>query len=500
MAQLTPYHLKSFLGGQSDYEDKGIAGSFKSGYGLDIRKQKDTLSCQQALTDDLAVGTLTAQPYFIVPCSDGNTYILCYDGKIYRRNAAGTYLLVYTETQDSGHINGAAEWFDSSGWTYLIWATPTSLNIKKLAGTGYTQVEPWTDVNNASSGSWPKSNLTSTTWHTMAIANGVLQICNGNVIAIVGYDLSYSNNGLALIPGNTAKCIVERSKYGVIGCTSADNKDESSFFTWDGIGLHWNDKQIIKFGGLNSMIDTEIALAQMGTNGQLYISDFNNPLPWRQIRGGGSSYPDGITSYHGMALIGIYNNTNSINSVLANGVYSVGRVNKNAPIVLNLEYQLTCNEIYSVKTVGTDILISYKSGANYGIKKVDTTTKSTGVYQSLDLVAPMGGKGRALKLGRLLNWATVDLQCQPLPENCKIECWYKYDGSTTGGANNDGWIQANTDIGNTGGGLQFQGTGNRNAVFYIGQKARTLEVMLKLIPSGNTTPEIDEVNCYFDAG
>jgi hypothetical protein len=92
------------------------------------------------------------------------------------------------------------------------------------------------------------------------------------------------------------------------------------------------------------------------------------------------------------------------------------------------------------------------------------------------------------------------LQCQPLPAGCKIECWYKIDKLTTGGLNDDGWIQANTDPNNTGSGLQFQGTGNQNASFFIGQKARTLEIMLKLLPSGNTTPEINEVNAYFTAG
>lgn len=495
-----PYHIRSFLGGQSDYEDKGIAGSFKSGYGLDIRKQKDTLSCQQALKDDLAVGTMTASAFFVVPASDGKTYFFCYDGKIFRRDSSGNYTLVWTETSESGHIIGACEWFSSAGWTYLLWATPTRLNIKKLAGPGYSQTEPWVDVNVANIGTWPKTNLTSTTWHTMAIANGTLQICNGNVMALVGYDLSYTNNSLALIPGNSATCVLERGKYGVIGCRKVDGKDESTFFAWDGIGLSWNDKQIIKFGGINAMIDVEMALAQIGSFGQLYVSDFNNPVPFRQIRGGGRSNPDAVTAYHGMALVGIAENTNSINGVLANGIYSVGRINKNAPIVLNLEYQLTCDNITSVKTVGTDILIAYKYNNQYGVKIVDTANKSDGIYQSLDLIAPIGTRRYPIPLGRLLFWNRVDLQCQPLPAGCKIECWYKIDKATTGGTNDDGWIQANTETGNTGSGLQFQGTGNQNAVFYIGQKGRTCEVMLKLLHSGNLTPEVNEVNVYFNAG
>lgn len=509
-ASLIPYHLGTFLGGQSDYEDKGIKGSFKSGYGLSIRKPKDTLSCGFALVDDLIPGYMTAPNYVTIAASDGNTYFFNYDGKIWRRKSNGSYLVqgygivpVYTDTHESGQIIGACEWYDSSGNTYLLWATATRLNIKKIIGTGYTNVEPWSDVNTASTGSWPKTNLTSTDWHNMVIANGNLQITNGNLMALVGYDLSYTNNSLALIPGNSARCVIERGKYAVIGCRSTNNQDQTTLFDWDGIGLSWNDKEIIKFGGLNSMLDTEVALAQIGTDGQLYISDFNTPIPFRQIRGGGQSDPDGITPYHGMALIGIFGNTNLMNGHFANGIYSIGRVNKNASIVLNLEYQLDCDEIYSVKTIGTKIICVYRSGSNYGVKIVDPGTYATAVYQSLDLVVPMGTRRYPIPLGRMLAWARIDLECEPLPPGCKIEIWYKMDKATAGGTNDaldPGWIQANMDTGNTGGGTQFQDKGKQQAAFYVGEKGRVGEVMAKLIPSGNRTPEINEINFYFSAG
>lgn len=45
------YQVNSFRGGLADFEDKGIAGSFKLGYNLDIRKRHDTLSAGQALIE-----------------------------------------------------------------------------------------------------------------------------------------------------------------------------------------------------------------------------------------------------------------------------------------------------------------------------------------------------------------------------------------------------------------------------------------------------------------
>lgn len=504
---LIPFALHSFLGGQSDYENKGIAGSYKASYGLDIRKQKDTLSGQQILKDDLAVGVMDAPCYFVVTASDGQTYFFTNNGKIWRRDASGSYLIqgygvipIYTETHESGNIIGAAEWYDNAGNTYLLWATPTRLNIKRIIGTGYTNHEVWNDVNTVPTGSWPKTNLTSADFHTMAMANGVMQICNGNLMALVGYDMSYTNNSLELIPGNASRLVLERGKYAVIGCRRIDGKDETQLFDWDGIGLSWNDKEIIKFGGINSMIDTEIALAQIGTNGQLYVTDFNTPVPFRQIRGGGKSDPDGMCSYHGMALVGIYGNTNLINGHYANGIYTVGRINKNAPLVLNLEYQLDCDEIYSVKTIGTDIIVVYKYNNQYGVKIVDTDNKSDWVYQSLDLIAPIGTLRYPIPLGRLVNWARVDLQCEPLLPGTAIEVWYKIDKATTGGANNDGWIQANMDTSNTDGGLQFKDKGLQNAIFYIGQKGRTCEIMVKGLRSGSRTPEVNEINIYISVG
>jgi hypothetical protein len=491
---LVPYHLNTFVGGQSDWQDKGIKGSFKFGYGLNIRDQEDSITCNQALKDDLAPGTFHAPCYFVVPASDGNTYFFLYDGSIYSRHSDGTYHYVHGDSAESGHIIGAAEWYDSSGWTYLMWATPTRLNIKKIIGPSYTNAEPWTDANTASIGIWPKTNLTSTSWHTMANTNGVLEICNGNLMALVGYDLSYTNNALALIPGNSAKCVLERSKYGIIGCTRSDGKDETDLFSWDGIGLHWNDKGITKFGGLNCMIDTEIALAQIGTEGQLYITDFKTPVPFRQIKGGGHSNPDAVASYHGMALMGIFGNTYLTNGVYANGVYAIGRLNKNAPLVIDLEYQLTCDEIYSVKTVGTDILIVYKNGTNYGVKIVDTNTKADCVYQSLDLDAPIGTTSSANVLGRMLNWQRIDVEARPLPAGCGVEVWYKYDKRETGGRDNDGWIQANllgSDV------TRWETEGGQNAMFAVGQKARTLEVMIKLFANGNNAPDLHEVNPFF---
>lgn len=495
-----PYHIRSFLGGQSDFEDKGIAGSYKHSQSADIRKKKDTLSCQQAVKDDLAAGgSMTAIAYFIVPASDGNTYFFCFDGKIFKRDSGGTYTLVYTETSNSGQIVGAAEWYDISGYTYLVYATTTVLHVKRILGPSYTNAG-WGDVDVASTGTWPKTNLEALAtnpenWHTMKICNGELLITNNNKLALVGYDFSYTNNAVTLIPGNIAHSMVERGKYSVIACNKVNKIDESALFAWDGLSLSWNDKQIIKVSGINSLIDTEVALMQVGPSGQLYISDLRNPLPIRSFNGGGITNPDGVASYKGIALFGVYNNTKGYN-----GIWSFGRLSKNSPLVLNYEYPLpTATSIGSVSVIGTDIIFSYQNGSGYGVKIIDTANKATCTYQSLDLIAPLGSRRYTIPLERVLEWTRCVVECDPIPTGCKIECWYRLDkilnNSLNANADSNGWVQANLEDGS----IQAV-AGQSELTFFIGEKSRVIEMQFILIPSGNVTPEINEYNIYFDAG
>lgn len=495
---LLPYHLVSFLGGQSDYEDKGIAGSFKNGQNLDIRKRKDTLSCQQALTDAIAVGTMTNLSMFQVMADDGNIYDFCRDGKIFSTHNDGSVHLVWTETNESGNIIGAAQWYDNAGNTFVFWATPTRLNVKRLLGSGYTPAEPWADVNTAPTGSWPKTNLTSAPWHTMKICNGTLQIVNAQLLAFVGYDFSYTNQALQLIPGNIGRTLIERGIYTIIGSNKSTNQSESSLYAWDGISLDYNNKQIFKIQGINALIDTEYALMQVGTNGQLYISDLNNPMPLTSFYGGGQCYPDAVSSYQGMALFGVFGN-NSLEGV-QNGVWTYGRVKKNAPPVLNFEYFLDCDEIGSIASTDSDIYITYRKGTNYGKKHIDTSNRANAIYQTLDLVAPIGSRRYPMPLDRMLYWDHVRLLGTPLPAGCKVELWYRIDkvaGTLLNpNANSIGWVQAN----NQELAVTEQTASRMDMAFSLGEKGRVIELMVKLFPLGNATPEIHEVNAYFNVG
>lgn len=477
---MNSYLIKSFTG-LSDYEDKGRVGAFKYGRNLDVRKDVDSLTCQQALKDDILDSYFTGICRFIVPASDGNTYFFLNNGRIIKRTSAGVYSLVYTDTNvasDGAMITGAAEWYNNAGDTFLYWSSKTRLNRKCILNTSGAVNTDWSDVNATVNGqTYPKTNLTSSDYHTMRQCNGSLIGVNKDNMFLVGYDDSYSNAALSLIPGNVSKTLIERGVYTLIGCKRLDSRDQSALFVWDGVSLNWIDKKFIPSKEINALIDVEEPLMQVGSNGQVYRSDLTNIVPKFSFPGGGQVNPEGVDQDGGLALFGVYGSDAGGYS----GIYTYGRRKQNAPATLNLEYQFDCDEIGAVKKVGSDILFTYKDGSHYGVKIVDTANKAVGVYNSLDLKSLPG------VLDEGATWVKVVLTTAPLPAGCSISCKRKLN--KTGD-----FIAANLEDGNE----TYNTEGSQEATFMLGDIGKSFETEITLTPYANTTPEIYKIEIFFE--
>jgi hypothetical protein len=466
---LNLFRIKSFRGGISDWENTGVTGSFKFGSNLDIHKDIDSLTCNYALTDDLAAGTLNGLPLWIVPCSNGNSYFFTDTGRIYKRTSAGSYSLVYTDAD--GRITGACEWSNNAGDVFLYWATATKLHRMVVAGNWTSDVDA--TVN---SQTYPKNNLTSATWHTMKQINGTMLICNAAELAMVAWDDSYTNSALSLIPGNLSKCLMEYGGYAYIGNVKSDSASNAEMFVWDTAqSLNWNSKNTIPFSSINALINAEYPLMQAGINGQILLADSSSyTMPIVSFPGGGQVNPDAVEIDGGLALFGSYGNgTNKT------GIYSYGRKKKNANLVLNLEYAFDCDEIGSVKKIGTDLLFTYEStgGTSWGVKKVGTD-KATGLYHSLDLIFPVSLKETTLDKIRIVT--------APLPAGTSIACYRRMDKS-------GGFSLCYLE----GGGTSFNTTSGQEAWFLVGDKGKIAEIELLLIPSGIYAPEVYDIQAYF---
>ena len=541
---MAKYLINSARGGISSYEDKGELGSFKFASNLDIRKKTYSISAGQALVDEgLDTGSspsasvspsastspsaspsttaspsastspssspshspspstgisdspsrspsLSASPsasvspstsvslspspsaglstifagliYTFVEASDGYTYGFDNTGRVYRRDSDGIWVQVYKDPD--GAIKGASEWYTDENKTYLYFATDTYEKRKELPG-----LSNWNDVTTV-------GNLTSADWHTQREAGGALVITNGSKLAMVGYDGSFTDEALNLIPGNLSKTIVERSGRSIIGTVRASNTSQ----------------------GVNGAIDSEVPLAQIGNDGNVFFANMTDTIPVIRFPGGGKVNPSGVAnevspvnffeweqnalswidkqSVGNMALFGVFGADAG-----KNGVYTYGRRRKDHPFVLNLEYALEVTEIGAVINVNGTILISYKDGSSFGVKAVDPDNKAVGTFEGLDFKSPLKDPSK------ITVWKITELLFKPLPNGSSIEFWYRIDKTGE-------FVQAKVADGNT----NFSTATDTKAVFRIGAKGEIFEPKLVLNPFGNYTPEILKVVTHFE--
>lgn len=366
-------------------------------------------------------------------------------------------------------IVGAEEWFNSSGRAFIYMATRTELHRKEIPGRS-----DWNDVD-ADSG-WPKTNLTAADWHTMAVSGGSLIIANTNTLALVGYDDSYTNDAVDLIPGNIAKTIVERNGRTIAGTYRASDPNK----------------------GINAAIDSEYPLSQVGDNGDIFYANMTDSIPVKRFPGGGKVNPGGVAnvvdqvnffeweqdalswidkqSVGNMALFGVYGATSG-----KGGIYSLGRKYKNHPFVMNLEYLLDEDEIGAIVNTNGITYVSYRSGSDFGVKVVDLSTKAVGTYEGLDFKAPIK------QVEQKTEWGLAELFMAPLPSGASVEFWYKINKTGS-------FIQAKAADGST----SFTTVDGMKATFIIKAEGDIIEPRIVLNPIGNITPEVYRIRIYFD--
>lgn len=352
----------------------------------------------------------------------------------------------------------------------MTFATRTEVHIKEIPGR-----TDWNDVNQGLIG-WPKTNLSDADWHTMALVGGAVIIGNKSMAALIGYDDSYTNEALDLIPGNIVKTVVERNGRAVFGTYRTANPNK----------------------GINSAVDSEVPLAQVGDDGQLIYADFVSSMPVKRFPGGGKTNPGGASNriehvnlfdweqtalswidkqdYGNMAIFGVYGATSGYG-----GLYSYGRKDKEHPFVMNLDYGLDVDEIGAVVTQNGIDYISYRSGSSFGVKVTDMNTKASGIYEGLDFKAPVKTPED------ITAWNTAEVYMDPLVSGTSIQFWYRVNKT---GA----FVRAYTADGQA----SYAVAGGKKATFLIGAEGEVFEPRIVTIPTGNSTPEVYRLRTYFN--
>lgn len=483
---MNAYKIQGFRGGIADDPYQGIRESFRFGYGLNIRGEGNTLKCNQALKKDTG-DIIIDNVLFMVPASDGNLYAFGDAGNIYRKSG-GVWSKVYTYAGSDGNkkIMGATEYTNNDGSDnyrpYLYWATETKISRIKLSDTG---------------GDWNgkvEQDLFSLngdpTWHTMSEALGVLLICDSKDIAMVDYEGAFAGGGapaLDLPRSHRTKCLLGMDQLVIIGSTKGDKVEEGWLWTWDKIQPSWIQRRLVAERGINAMMQGEFIIIQAGVRGSLYFWDTSSLVRIKKLPGEyGWINPGGICNMAGLPVMGLSGSDKC-------GVYSYGRLNKNDPYSLNLEFvpshgKLTGTSIGAVTMFEDQIYVSWKDGATFGIDTIDQDKKAEGRYEGLIFDA---GESFTQK-----NYRHIKILTKPLPKDTSIEIFFRVN-------ENGDWIKATMEDGSE----SFDQEGKTKAIFTIETdsneddpgEGEEYEVAVSIHPSGNNTPEIKSITTYFEA-
>lgn len=470
MSELQSYTIKDFNGGISDLSNKGVRGSFRFGYGIDLRNTNSSLSCNQALKKDSGT-TVTDLIQFGVPATDGSWYGFGKTGKIYKRTLGGGWSLVYTDPD--GEILGATEFIHNDGVgnyvSHIVWATQTKLK-KVETSVGFGSPTTVTTFEVGASGEF----------HVMKTALGVVFICDGDYLAILDYEGAVNTTALQFPGGIYSKDILENNNIIVIGASQTGQQRQGYVFTWDKIQDSWIQKKNLQAQGLNSMNFLESGLL-MQTGEELKYWDTANLIPLKQLPGGGKTLPGAQSEYRSIAMFGVYGGS-------INGVFGYGRRDKNSPFALNLEYipshgrYTNENDIIGcVSNHQGNLLVSwYDSVADtYGVDIIDPDNKAEALYQSLEIDS---NTPYAQKV-----WPQIKVVTRPLPAGTNVSLRART-------INDDDWIQCKMDNQET----EMATAGQKVGIFNVAgaRKGEIIEIEVVLTPNGNETPEVVSLNIY----
>jgi len=473
--------ISNFQGGISPKPNRGPEGSFKYGYGLDIRGDVDSLTCNQALKK-ISASTVTDLILCFVPASDGNLYAFGNAGAIYRINSSNvvTKVHTYAGADSVKQITGAAEYtcYDGANYVpYLFFATAAHLHRIKLSDAAGTWAGNVVE-------DWKAFSADDTGWHTIVEAMGDLLIADGQYLAMVDYESAYNSEALDIPKPHRIKTLLPLDQQVLLGSFIRDEVSEGNIWSWDNIAPSWYQRRRVTTDGVNAMLWLDFILIQAGEQGSLYSYDGDSVGRFRKLPGTGAFiHPSGMAVRDEIAYMGV----NGDNKV---GIYSFGADYRGDTRKLNHDYIISTGHTTNVRigavcVYNGQLYASWRdttSGTVYGLDTVDTANKATGRYESMEV--PGAGKATKTRLGH------IRIACEPLPAGCTIAVQYRN--------NNGAWQDAALGDGTP----TMATTGMTEGWFAVDhpeEYGRWCEVAVTLTPSGNTAPEIYSLDLSLEA-
>lgn len=368
-------NFKNFnLGGLADSNYMGAENSMALLWGFDIHSEVGVVKVNQALTKDSVTVGVDIDDFIktTVPCSDGNTYLFgSTNGKVWKRTAAGVYSHEATVSPAAGAI-GILEAKEYMG--YIYYATQSRLGRVAVGSAWSTRNDNWATFDGG-----------DVDWHPMLILNLVLYIGDKNYIAQVDAGV-FSAQALDMpdLSSNLrVKCLGQLGTDLLIGTYISSNVIGTEIYRWNTWSVSFTNSDPIPEVGINSFLPIDNAvIVNAGTKGNTYVYDGSTLELYKQIKGTWNNTtnkavvnPNAVLNFNGLPLFGL---SNTSGNPTTQGIYSLGRANRNYPVVLNGEVGISTGnlsnvEIGCISSLGDTYLVSWK----------DTTPATGGTPQTL---------------------------------------------------------------------------------------------------------------------
>lgn len=402
-------------GGIADSDYIGPKGSMSDLWGFDIHSEVGVLKVNQALTKDSGV-TVDDLVNAGVASSDGNTYLFgSTNGKVWKRTSAGVYTLQATVAPAVGAI-GILDAKEYQGFIY--YATQNRLGRWQLGTAWATRNDNFQTFTNGDA-----------LWHPMLILNLVLYIGDRNFIAQVDAGV-WSANALDISNPLRIKCLGQLGTDLLIGTFVSSNIVETQIYRWNTWSVSFSNSDPIPEIGINAFLPIDNGvIVNAGTKGNLYIYNGSTLESYKQIKGlwdnttnKATVNPNAGLNFNGLPIFGL---STALGSPCNMGIYSLGRANRNYPMVLNGEQGISTGnlnnvEIGAIISTGDTYLVTWRdtnSGTIFGVDVLDLTRKYTDPYVTT----------RIIIVERMImsNYNVINVAYRSLPASTSIRIYKK---------------------------------------------------------------------------
>jgi hypothetical protein len=370
--------FKNFnLGGIADSDYLGAENSLADLWGFDIHSEPGIAKVNQKLTKESG-STVDDFVKAGVPCSDGNTYLFgSTNGKIWKRTSGGTYSLEATAAPAAGAV-GILDAREYQG--YIYYAMQSRLGRWQIGTAWSTRNDSWATFTN-----------TDALWHPMIILNLVLYIGDAHFLAQVDAGV-FSANALDISQPLRIRCLGQMGTDILLGTYVSSNIVSTEIYRWNTWSVSFTNSDPIPEVGINAFLPIDNGvIVNAGTKGNTYIYNGETLEPYKKIKGSWNSTNKAIVhsnaglNFNGLPLFGLSYLSGSPTNL---GIYSLGRANRNYPLVLNGEVGISSGNLSNVEIgcivgVGDIYLVTWKdttTGTVYGVDKMDLEAKYAGAY------------------------------------------------------------------------------------------------------------------------